>query len=79
MFYDFPYIGNFIIPTDFHIFGGVEPPTRFVLSTKVRCGPGIGGRAGEMVPTILELLQQARKKENCVPWRRDVNALSMAS
>ena len=28
MFYDFPYIGNFIIPTDFHIFQkGLKPPT----------------------------------------------------
>ena len=28
-FYDFPYIGNFIIPTDFHIFSeDLKPPTR---------------------------------------------------
>ena len=27
-FYDFPYIGNFIIPTDFHIFSeGLKPPS----------------------------------------------------
>ena len=27
-FYDFPYIGNVIIPTDFHIFSeGLKPPT----------------------------------------------------
>jgi hypothetical protein len=30
-FYDFPYIGNVIIPTDFHIFqrGWLKPPTRY--------------------------------------------------
>jgi hypothetical protein len=30
-FYDFPYIGNVIIPTDFHIFqrGRAQPPTRY--------------------------------------------------
>jgi hypothetical protein len=29
-FYDFPSIGNFIIPTDFHIFlRGLKPPTSF--------------------------------------------------
>jgi hypothetical protein len=27
-FYDFPYLGNFIIPADFHIFSeGLKPPT----------------------------------------------------
>ena len=32
-FFIFPYIGNFIIPIDFHIFqrGGPGPPTRFGL------------------------------------------------
>ena len=30
-FYDFPYIGNVVTPTDFHIFqrGRAQPPTRF--------------------------------------------------
>jgi hypothetical protein len=29
-FYHFPYIGNVIIPTEFHIFTeGLKPPTRY--------------------------------------------------
>ena len=33
-FFDFPYIGNFIIPTDFHIFRGVGiPPTSYIILT----------------------------------------------
>ena len=35
-FYDFPYIGNFIIPTDFHMFQRVgTPPNR---KSFVKCG-----------------------------------------
>ena len=65
----FPYIGNVIIPIDFHIFqrGRAQPPTRWSESWKIPGPSGIQGASthGEPPPAVAPM---PRKKETPVPY-----------
>ena len=42
-FYDFPYIGNVIIPTDFHIFQRGRYTTNQINVNTIKCNPVVNG------------------------------------
>ena len=64
----FPYIGNFIIPIDFHIFqrGRAQPPTRWSESWKIPGPSGIQGASTHGEPPAVAPMP--RKKETPVPY-----------
>ena len=61
-FYDFPYIGNVIIPTDFHIFqrGRLKPPTRWGIHTY-------------LLEKVRVIRQQEAGARGRIRWRSDLH------